>query len=52
MKRKLIVAAVVVGAVWFGWWAKGFLDIDSCLDAGGRWEYNGGYCEGARVVQD
>jgi hypothetical protein len=29
-----------------GWWLREFWEVDGCLDAGGRWERRGGYCEG------
>jgi len=40
-----IVAAIL--AFCAGWWLRGQSAIDSCLDAGGRWEVLGGYCVGA-----
>ena len=39
----LIVVAVSIGA-YLGWWFKEQRGIDACLDAGGRWEKQGGYC--------
>jgi len=38
--------AVLVLGLALGWWLRGFRAVDSCLDAGGRWEQRGGYCEG------
>ena len=39
---------LAVSALAAGWWLRGQLAIDRCLDNGGRWEKRGGYCEGAR----
>ncbi len=39
------ILGLIVGAS-AGWWLRGYSDIDACLDAGGRWQYGGGYCEG------
>ena len=51
VKRKLLIAVLLALSAWLGWWARGFLAVDSCLDAGGRWEYRGGFCEGAPPVE-
>jgi hypothetical protein len=32
-----------------GWMAKGWLDVDACLDAGGAWQHSGQYCAGIDV---
>lgn len=34
MKRKVIIAAMLALAVVLGWFARGFLASDACLDAG------------------
>jgi hypothetical protein len=39
----ILVAVAVVVAI--AWWASGQLRIDSCLDSGGRWNYELGICE-------
>lgn len=39
---------VALGAASLGWWFRGFVASDACLDHGGRWEARGGFCEGAR----
>jgi hypothetical protein len=52
MRRKFVVAAMVALGALLGWWARGFLAVDACLDVGGRWEQRGGFCDGARPVQD
>lgn len=31
-----------------GWWLQEMNHIDACLDAGGRWQSNGSYCEGVK----
>jgi hypothetical protein len=47
MKNKKIVITgvvlliVIAGAVYL----KGFLDVDRCLDSGGRWNYEAKSCE-------
>jgi hypothetical protein len=46
MQRRIIAAVAILTALYLGWWARGFVDIDSCLDAGGAWVYEGGYCRG------
>jgi hypothetical protein len=38
--------ALVAGAA-AGWFARDFMAVDMCLDAGGVWR-SGGYCLGAR----
>ena len=50
MKRALMIAAVLAVGIIVGWKAHAFLDIDSCLDAGGAWEYRGSYCHGISPV--
>jgi hypothetical protein len=45
MKHVLIACVAVVLLVAFGVWVKGCLDVDWCLDHGGRWNYEGGRCE-------
>lgn len=44
------LGAALLVSVAFAWWFffSGFMAIDRCLDAGGRWA-DGGYCEGARA---
>jgi hypothetical protein len=47
LKTALYIAApllIVVG----GWWLNRFVDIDTCLDRGGRWDYDGSYCQNVR----
>lgn len=38
----LVVVAFVIAA---GFWLKGCLAIDGCLDSGGRWNYDTKTCE-------
>jgi len=40
----VLLAAVLIAA---GVWIKRELSIDSCLDRGGRWNYEAAVCEGA-----
>lgn len=52
MRRWFIIGAVVLGIFVLGLglnvlgpWLKKQLDIDRCLDSGGRWNYEGASCE-------
>lgn len=44
--RRVIVLLVLVLVSFMGWWLKQQIAIDRCLDAGGRWNYDDGFCEG------
>ena len=46
--KKLSIIVSLLATFFLGWWAKGYIDSDSCYDAGGIWEKRGGYCYGAR----
>lgn len=48
MKCKVFIVLAIVCAIWLGWFSRGFLAIDRCLDQGGRWESRGDYCDGAK----
>jgi hypothetical protein len=39
----LLVVAVVLLA--FGLWFRRFMQVDACLDSGGRWNYDSNICE-------
>ena len=43
--RFVLCVLSLVLLVIFGYWLKGFLKIDSCLDRGGRWNYDTATCE-------
>ena len=43
--RKLLTVAGVVIAASFGFWLRGCMQIDTCLDSGGRWNQEWGVCE-------
>jgi hypothetical protein len=48
MSRRSTVLLVLIGAaigMLLGYWFRGFLDRDKCLDAGGRWNVERGFCE-------
>jgi hypothetical protein len=45
MKKTIWVTASIAAVLVFAWWAKGQLAIDSCLDSGGRWNYEKSVCE-------
>jgi len=50
MRRITLLVAFVATALASlspGWWLRGHMAIDDCLDAGGRWEYYRAYCVGA-----
>jgi len=45
-RTRLVLSALILALlVIFGYLLKGFLKIDSCLDRGGRWNYETGTCE-------
>ncbi len=50
MMFRLLVAIALAGllGVAGGWWLRETIAIDACLDAGGKWAVNGGYCLGAK----
>jgi hypothetical protein len=41
----LLAAGLLVGLVAGGLWLRRQIQIDSCLDAGGRWNYVSDECE-------
>ena len=43
--RLTLAALAAVALIICGYWLKGFLAIDRCLDNGGRWNYDRGECE-------
>lgn len=45
MRRTVTGLIVVVLMAGFALWAKGCLDVDRCLDKGGRWNYELDECE-------
>ena len=46
---KIILCIAVLVCMYFafhaGFWLRRQVDIDGCLDAGGRWNYERGWCE-------
>ena len=46
VRRTLLMIAVLSVGIIIGWQVNNWLAIDSCLDAGGAWEYRGSYCYG------
>jgi len=44
---KYIVWIVLVIAC--GFWIRGCVRIDTCLDRGGAWDYENGVCDGALI---
>ena len=45
MRRGLIIFAAFIVGMFAGAWLDDWLDIDSCLDAGGEWNYGYGLCD-------
>jgi hypothetical protein len=45
MKKIYISVALLIVVLLTGIWFKGQLKIDSCLDLGGRWNYEKKECE-------
>jgi len=45
MKKKIIVGLIIVFMLAASIWVRNFLAVDSCLDEGGRWNYELGECE-------
>ncbi len=52
LSRASLAFILLLAALWGGlyYWAHYTIDgkIDGCLDAGGRWDYEQGKCEGQR----
>ncbi len=44
-KRKVVSAVMLALAAIAIFYFKGCLDVDRCLDGGGRWNYEKGECE-------
>lgn len=44
-KRTAWILVAVCAIISIGWWGSGQLKIDSCLDSGGRWNYETTTCE-------
>jgi hypothetical protein len=49
IKKLLLWAFLLALLLVFSLWLQGELDIDRCLDGGGRWDYKNQVCEGATV---
>ena len=45
--KKYFYICILIAVVLIGYWLKGQLKIDSCLDLGGKWNYENSSCEGA-----
>ena len=41
-----VLALLVLAAIGGGFWIRRYMQVDRCLDAGGRWDYGRSYCEG------
>ncbi|HTM95050.1 MAG TPA: hypothetical protein VL100_04420 [Croceibacterium sp.] len=42
--RYTLFVALLVGVFVAGWQVKSWLDVDTCLDSGGAWDYRTGDC--------
>lgn len=45
MTKRFIGAVVALVLVAAGLWVRQFLQVDGCLDSGGRWNYDDSICE-------
>jgi len=43
--RKVVTIIGLIVAAWFGFWLRGCVQVDTCLDSGGRWNEEWGVCE-------
>lgn len=50
-RRKILLTIILLLLAIFGFRIKGCLDIDKCLDRGGRWNYEKGVCEYSETEQ-
>ena len=48
-RRALPLVALLTAGLAAGWWLRGCIAVDACLDAGGTWQEGGSYCEGVPV---
>jgi hypothetical protein len=44
MKRVLTASAIFISGMFAGAWFDDWLDIDTCLDGGGAWDYQRDTC--------
>lgn len=44
-RKYIYVPILALCVLFFGIWLKGCLNVDSCLDSGGRWNYEKNICE-------
>lgn len=42
--KVVLISLVVLLVIWLALWIKGQLEIDRCLDSGGRWDYEKSMC--------
>ena len=49
-KKKISLVIALILLISLAFWMKGCVDIDKCLDNGGRWNYEKGVCE-ARIKE-
>jgi hypothetical protein len=47
--RIVLATLILAASIICGYWLKGFLAIDHCLDSDGRWNYDRGECEYAET---
>ena len=44
MRLAAIMIAVFAFSLAAGWWLNNWFDVDACLDVGGAWNYDLGFC--------
>lgn len=44
MKRKMVIVIVITLAICASVWVMNQISLDSCLDAGGKWDYGKSAC--------
>jgi FtsZ-interacting cell division protein ZipA len=43
----IVLTVVIIAIIGIGMWCNRFMEIDKCLDSGGRWNYETNECEHA-----
>jgi hypothetical protein len=47
-RSAMIYLFLIAVGLALGWWIRGNVAQDTCLDAGGKWVTGGGYCHGTQ----
>jgi hypothetical protein len=48
LRSAIIYISLIAVGLALGWWIRGNVAQDACLDAGGKWTSHGGYCYGTK----